>query len=46
VRIEDGWALLPLVQLPEKSKMSFTFEPLAASQYQSEKKTQPTPKSR
>lgn len=32
LRIEEGWALLPLVQLPAKSKVSFTFEPLAAAQ--------------
>jgi hypothetical protein len=32
LRIEEGWALLPSVQLPAKSKVSFTFEPLAAAQ--------------
>jgi hypothetical protein len=32
LQIEEGWALLPSVQLPAKSKVSFTFEPLAAAQ--------------
>ena len=44
-RIEDGWAVLPAVQLLAKSKITFTFEPSSASQYQTEKNAQPTARS-
>ena len=30
LRVEDGWAVVPAVQIPAKGKMAFTFEPSLA----------------